>query len=112
MVTTGMGSGVAVNRENGDSTYMKMGLGGLNVGYGAQFYQVVFLFPSYASLMHFIDSGWDVGAEADAVGGKDSEGIALRLPDGTLVYELNEKGVMLSGALTGTKYWKWDELNQ
>ena len=35
----------------------------------------------------------------------------VRLPDGTYVYKMTEKGVMLSVALTGTRYWQSEELN-
>lgn len=52
------------------------------------------------------------GASAGAVVGKDSEGMGVELNNGTRVYELNEKGLALSATLTGTKYWKNDELNR
>lgn len=112
LITTAFGSGVAVNRETGERTYMKMAEGGVNYGAGAQLYQVIFLFPTPDSYRDFVNKGWDAGAGADAVAGKDDENLGLRLPDGTSVYKLNEKGIALSATLTGTKYWKWDELNQ
>ena len=112
LITTAFGSGVAVNSESGERVYMKMAEGGVNYGAGAQLYQVVFLFPTLNSYLDFVNKGWDAGAGADAVAGKDDENLGLRLPDGTSVYKLNEKGIALSATLTGTKYWKWDELNQ
>ena len=112
LITTAFGSGVAVNKETGERVYMKMAEGGVNYGAGAQLYQVIFLFPTIGSYEEFINKGWDAGAGADAVAGKDDENLGLRLPDGTSIYKLNEKGIALSATLTGTKYWKWDELNQ
>ena len=112
LITTAFGSGVAVNKESGQRVYMKMAEGGVNYGAGAQLYQVIFLFPTIGSFEEFINKGWDAGAGADAVAGKDDENLGLRLPDGTSIYKLNEKGIALSATLTGTKYWKWDELNQ
>ena len=112
LITTAFGSGVAVNKESGQRVYMKMAEGGVNYGAGAQLYQVIFLFPTIGSYEEFINKGWDAGAGADAVAGKDDENLGLRLPDGTSIYKLNEKGIALSATLTGTKYWKWDELNQ
>ena len=112
LITTAFGSGVAVNRETDERVYMKMAEGGVNYGAGAQLYQVIFLFPTLGSYRDFVNKGWDAGAGADAVAGKDDENLGLRLPDGTSVYKLNEKGIALSATLTGTKYWKWDELNQ
>ncbi len=69
------------------------------------------MFPSEDVYRAFINQGWDAGAGADAVAGKGAQGVGLRLPDGTSVYKLNEKGILLSATLTGTKYWKWKELN-
>jgi lipid-binding SYLF domain-containing protein len=112
LITTAFGSGVAVNRESGERVYMKMAEGGVNYGAGAQLYQVIFLFPTLGSYQDFVNKGWDAGAGADAVAGKDDENLGLRLPDGTSVYKLNEKGIALSATLTGTRYWKWDELNR
>ncbi|MEJ2321607.1 MAG: hypothetical protein P8Z31_04450 [Gammaproteobacteria bacterium] len=112
LITTAFGSGVAVNKQSGERVYMKMAEGGVNYGAGAQLYQVVFLFPTENSYRVFIDKGWDTGASADAVAGADDENLGLRLPDGTTVYKLNEKGIVLSVTLTGTRYWKWDELNR
>ena len=111
LISAGFGQGVAVDRSTGLAVYMKMATGGVNIGLGTQFYQVVFLFPTATSFQSFVDKGWDANADVDAVAGKDSEGMALRLPDGTAVYKLNEKGVMLSASLTGTRYWRAEELN-
>jgi len=112
LITTDFGQGVAVDRKSDKRVYMKMASGGVNLGAGAQLFQVVFLFPSETSYNDFVVNGWDAGAAADAVGGKDAEHAALRLPDGTRVYKFNEKGVMLSATLTGTRYWQADELNE
>lgn len=111
LIAAGYGQGVAVERGTGKRVYMKMATAGANLGFGAQAYQMVFLFPAVTSFQDFVTKGWDAGADADAVAGKDAEGMALRLPDGTYVYKMTEKGVMLSVALTGTRYWQSEELN-
>jgi len=111
LITTGFGSGVAVDKESGDRTYMKMATGGVNIGYGVQAFQVVFLFPDHASFNDFVTNGWAADAEAAAAANEDSADTAMRLENGTSVYKLNEKGVVLSATLSGTKYWKDDELN-
>lgn len=111
LITTGYGSGVAVHKDSGARTYMKMATGGLNLGYGAQFYQVVFLFPDNNTFNDFVNNGWSADAQADAVAGHDASSAALRLENGVSVYELNDKGVMLSATLTGTRYWKDGDLN-
>lgn len=115
MLTTGFGSGVAIDNVSQKRVYMKMATGGVNVGMGVQFFQEIFLFPTQAAYQDFVTHGWDAGAGANLASGDDaddSENIALRLSDGTIVYKLNDKGIMLNAALTGTKYWAWDELNR
>jgi hypothetical protein len=44
LVSGGGGAGVAVDKQAGSRTYMKMGTGGIGLGLGGQKYQVVFLF--------------------------------------------------------------------
>ncbi|MFK5892776.1 MAG: hypothetical protein QM504_06115, partial [Pseudomonadota bacterium] len=46
MIKTGFGSGVAVQKANNSRTYMKMASGGLNIGGGVKYLQVIFLFPN------------------------------------------------------------------
>lgn len=55
--------------------------------------------------------GWDAGADPDAVAGKDAEGMAVRLRDGTYAYKMTERGVMSSVALAGTRYWQSEAFN-
>lgn len=112
MITTGLGSGVAIDKESGKRVYMKMATGGVNLGYGLQSFQVVFLFPDHGSFTDFIENGWSADASATAAANENTAGAGLQLENGVTVYTLNEKGIALSATLTGTKYWKDDELNQ
>ena len=112
MITTEFGAGVAVDKKSGKKTYMKMATGGMNIGYGVQFLQFVFMFPDKQSFNQFVTDGWDAGANAGAVAGQDAEGLGIELKNGTRVFELNEKGLSLSATLTGTRYWRDDELNK
>lgn len=112
LITTGFGSGVAVDKASRTRTYMKMATGGVNVGAGAEFFQVVFLFPDQKTFNAFITEGWSAGSEAAAVGGEKGLGTGLRLDNGVIVHELTETGLVLSITLTGTRYWKDDELNK
>lgn len=111
MLTTEFGAGVAIDRKSGKRTYMKMASGGVNVGYGAQLLQLIFLFPDSKTYSDFVENGWDAGADAGGVLGKDNQGMGLELKNGVIVRELNETGLALSATLTGTKYWKDDKLN-
>ena len=111
LIKTGFGSGVAVNKTNYSRTYMKMASGGLNIGGGVKYIQVIFIFPTEQTLNDFVDNGWTEEGEASAVGGKDSSKYGITLADGTKVYELVDTGLMLKMSISGTKYWKDTDLN-
>jgi lipid-binding SYLF domain-containing protein len=111
MITTAFGSGVAVDNSTGKRTYMKMGSGGVNIGAGAQWYQAIFLFESESKFRGFVDEGWDAGSGASAAVWDQGAGKGATFVNGLAVYQLTDKGLMLAADLTGTKYWKDDELN-
>jgi len=111
LVTAGFGVGVAVDRTTSERIYMKMATGGVNIGMGAQWYVLVFLFETEAKFRKFVDEGWDAGAGGSAVVWEDGANLDATFTNGMAVYQLNDKGLMLAADLTGTKYWKDDELN-
>ncbi len=111
LIKTGFGSGVAVNKINNSRTYMKMASGGLNIGGGIKYVQMIFIFPTTKTLNNFINEGWTAEGDASAVGGKDSSEIGITLADGTKIYQLVDTGIMLKMSIGGTKYWKDDDLN-
>ena len=110
----GSGFGVVVDNETGDKTYMKMGSGGLGLGLGAKDYRQVMVFNTKESLEKFIDSGWVFGGHADAAakaGDKGGEASGEGAIGDVKVYAMTEAGLALQATVTGTKYWKDDELN-
>lgn len=111
LIKTGFGSGVAVNKVNHSRTYMKMASGGLNIGGGIKYMQVIFIFPTTKTLNDFIYKGWSADADASAVGGDDSSEVGVTLANGTKIYQLVDTGIMLKASIGGTKYWKDDDLN-
>jgi len=111
MIKTGFGSGVAIRKADKSRTYMKMASGGVNIGGGIKYIQIIFLFPTDKTLSNFINNGWNADGDASAVGGKDSAKIGITLSDGTKIYELTDTGLMLKMSLSGTKYWKDSDLN-
>ena len=111
LITSGYGAGVAVVKASGKRTYMKMLTGGVNVGMGGEFFQLVVLFEDKARFDSFVNGGFEAGSEASAVAGSGAQGVGARFTQGMAFYELNEKGLKLTVDLTGTKYWKDDSLN-
>ena len=107
----GGGRGVAVSKDTGDRTYMKMGTGGVGLGLGVNKYQIVFLFQDEITLGKFIDSGWQADAGATAAAGKSAADAKTNFVNGLAIYQLTEKGLMLNADIAGTKYWVDDKLN-
>src|SRR5690606_1124747 len=70
-VTGGGGTGVAVNKSTGQRVYMRMGIGGVGLGLGAQRYELVILFEDEARLNRFVTGGWDASTTAQAAAGQD-----------------------------------------
>lgn len=101
LITTGTGSGVAVDKASGKRTYMKMATGGLNIGGGVKFYQVVFIFPDIATHTDFVDNGWSADTDALAESGKEGAGLGVQLKNGVIVHNLSDKGLVLAASLTG-----------
>jgi lipid-binding SYLF domain-containing protein len=128
VLTTGGGKGIAVERKTGDKTYMRMASAGVNLGMGLTFYQVVFLFENKDVFGNFVDKGWEVGTGADATAGETGTSAKASgtttgdaavaahtsavFSKGMAVFQFTEKGLMLQADISGTKYWKYDKLNE
>ena len=112
ILSGGGGTGVAVNKASGKRTYMKMGTAGLNLGLGAQVYQIVFLFEDGETLNNFIEKGWKAETGADAAAGTAGAAVGTAFIDGIAVYKITEAGLMASADISGTKYSLNKKLNE
>jgi lipid-binding SYLF domain-containing protein len=115
LVSAGGGYGVVTDNSTGRRTYMKMALGGLGLGLGAKDYRQVLIFKSREALDKFITSGWEFGGHADAAAKAGETGGELSA-EGDIAadieaYAMTESGLALQATVTGTKYWKNDDLN-
>lgn len=114
LASFGGGYGVAVNKS-GKRTYMKMGTAGVGLGAGVKDFKAVFLFRDNETFTKFVEEGWEFGGHADAAaqagekGG--SAGGKATLDQAITVFQFTETGLALQATVTGTKYWKDDELN-
>jgi lipid-binding SYLF domain-containing protein len=115
LASAGGGYGVVVENATQKRTYMKMALGGVGLGLGVKDYRVVMIFKDKATLAKFIESGWDVGAHADAAAKAGETGGELSgegdIRSGIEVYSMTKSGLALQATIAGTKYWKDDKLN-
>ena len=110
-ISGGGGNGVAVNRESGNRTYMKMGTAGIGLGLGGQSYQVVFFFQDQQTFDNFVEKGWKADASAQAAAGSEGANATTGFRNGIAVWQITEKGLMASADITGTKYWHNKKLN-
>ena len=114
-VAAGGGYGVVVDNATDQRTYMKMAEGGVGLGLGAKDYRQVMIYKTKTAMDKFIESGWGVGANADAAA-KTSGGGAEASGEGDIsgdieIYSMTEAGLALQATVKGTKYWKDDSLN-
>jgi lipid-binding SYLF domain-containing protein len=107
----GGGNGVAVAKEGGKRTYMKMGTAGIGFGLGANKYQVIFLFQDSQTFDNFVNKGWQADAGATASAGANAAEVKTGFVNGIAIYQMTEKGLMANADIAGTKYWKNDKLN-
>ena len=116
LVSTARGSGIAVNSNTKQETFMKMISAGAGLGVGVKNYNVIFVFENEKALGQFMDSGWAADAQTDAAAKTKTSGAAfsgaVQAAEGVWVYQITKKGLALQLTLQGTKYSKDDELNK
>jgi lipid-binding SYLF domain-containing protein len=110
-VTGGGGTGVAVNKNSAQRTYMRMGMGGVGFGLGAQRYSMIILFQDDMHLNHFIAGGWDASANAQAAAGQEGITLTSSFVDGVAFYQITDKGLMAQADVSGTRFWAAEDLN-
>jgi len=76
-----------------------MGTAGLNFGLGA------------TSFKNFVDKGWQAEAGAYAVAGTAGANADPSFRQGMAVFTLTDGGLMLQADISGTKYWKSEDLH-
>jgi len=116
LVSTARGSGVAVNSNTKQETFMKMISAGAGLGVGVKDYRVIFVFENDKALAQFLDSGWSGSAQTDAAAKAGEKGAAfsgaVEVAPGVWVYQITKNGLALQLTLQGTKYYKDDDLNK
>ena len=111
----GTGKGLAVNKETGQKTYMKMLEVQAGIGLGIKKFQVIWVFNDESDFKAFINQGWEFGGQATAAAKLNDDGTAMQgalsVKQGVWVYQLTGDGLALELTLKGTKYYKDKNLN-
>jgi lipid-binding SYLF domain-containing protein len=116
LLSTARGSGIAVNSQSKQETFMKMISAGAGIGVGVKDYRVIFVFETDKALTQFLDSGWSGSAQSDAAAKAGEKGAAysgaVEAAPGVWGYQVTKNGLALQLTLQGTKYYKNDDLNK
>lgn len=113
-MASGNGYGVIRDNKNGRDTFMRVFKLGGGLGVGAADVRAVVVFHDSKTMYDVIENGWGVtgkGTAAATVGDEGAAGDAVVTLPGMSIYRFTKNGVMLGGAIEGTKVWKDDELN-
>jgi lipid-binding SYLF domain-containing protein len=109
------GKGVAENNYHMRDIFMEMLEFQPGMGLGAMRFRVVFVFETQEAFNSFVNSGWEVGADAMAAAKSKTEGGALAgavtVSEGVTMYQLDEEGLIVGVSITAAKYYKDKELN-
>jgi len=115
VVSTASGKGIAYENKSKKETFMRMYSGGVGIGLGVKDYRLVFVFETKKAFDSFVTSGWEGSAQADAAAKAGKEGGAVSgataVSPGVWVYQYTKNGLAAQATLQGTKYWKYDDLN-
>jgi len=111
----GSGVGIAVNNKTRATTYMKMAEVQAGLGFGVKKFKLVWVFEDEAALNRFINSGWELGAQATASAKVGDTGVsyqgAMSVSPGVWLYQLSGDSLALELTAKGTKYYKDGDLN-
>jgi lipid-binding SYLF domain-containing protein len=112
----GKGSGLVVNNRTKQETFMKMIEVQAGLGLGVDKYRLVWVFEHAADLDQFVNSGWELGAQATVTAQAAGHGDqvfagAMSVTPGVWLYQLSDEGLALDLTAKGTKYFRDDDLN-
>jgi lipid-binding SYLF domain-containing protein len=112
---SGTGKGVAVNNKTKATTYMKMAELQAGLGFGVKKFQLVWVFETAEALNKFVNSGWEIGAQATASAKSGDKGAAYQgavsVSPGVWLYQVSGDSLAVELTAKGTKYYKDSDLN-
>jgi len=112
---SGTGKGIAVNNKSKATTYMRMAEVQAGLGFGIKKFQLVWVFENASALDKFVNSGWEIGAQASASAKAGDAGAAYQgavsVSPGVWLYQVSGDGLALELTAKGTKYYKDSDLN-
>lgn len=111
----GTGSGLAVSREGKREIFMKMAQVQAGLGFGIKETQLIFVFQNRAAFDQFVNSGWEMSGQGSLAATDGAQGLSLdgsvAVSPGVWLYQITGAGLAAQLTISGTKYYRDDELN-
>lgn len=112
----GRGRGLAVTRNNArPPVFMRFVEIEAGIGLGIKKFDLIFVFETQQAMNNFVNRGWEAGAQATAAASMGDRGRAyagaMSVSPGVWVYQVTESGLAAELTISGTKYYKDDDLN-
>ena len=108
------GKGLVHDHRTHRDTFMKMVQAQAGLGFGAVKDRIIWVFETRQAMRDFINTGWEFGGKAQVSAMVQEQGGtfagAISVAPGVWVYQLTETGLSAELTITGTKYFKDDDL--
>lgn len=112
LIATGTGgTGIAIDNDSGNETFMHIGGAGIGLGAGVASYQLVVVFHADSDFQRFVDGQWSGGISAQAVAGDEGGSEEVQSLEGVHLYRVSDEGLIAQADLTGIRFWPDDDLN-
>ena len=109
------GKGFVHNNRTERNTYMRMLQVQGGLGFGASRTRLIWVFETERALNDFVNLGWEFGGKAQVAAMIQDTGAmfsgAVSVAPGVYLYQLTETGISAELTVSGTKYFKDNELN-
>lgn len=109
------GKGMVLNNRTKRQTFMKMAQIQGGLGFGVNENRLIFVFTTEQALHKFVNQGWELGAQSNVSAMASGQGGmvsgAASIAPGVYLYQLTKNGLSATLTVSGTKFFKDDELN-
>lgn len=111
IVTGAGGSGVAMEKDGSERTFMHLGQAGVGLGAGLENYQLVLLMADEQTYDDFVSGQWDGSISAQASAGEEGVSAEEQFVEGIAAYRVMDTGLMAQADVSGVRFWPSEELN-
>ena len=111
IVTGAGGTGVAMEKDGTEHTFMHLGQAGIGLGAGLENYRLVLLIEDEQAYEDFVSGQWDGSISAQASAGDEGVSAEEQFVDGIRAYRLTDAGLMAQVDVSGIRFWASEDLN-